>query len=132
MTLPRKHDRGSVARHVLAAAAIVAAPATAHHSLAPYDIEQSIYFSGVVGSLRMENPHIALTLTVTKGDGTQGTVNFVEGAPAGRLEHMGLSASDIAVGTRIRAIGAPRRDDPNAYYLKAVILPDGRRFTFAD
>jgi hypothetical protein len=109
-----------------------ALPAAAHHSLAPYDIDQSIHFAGVVGSLRMENPHIALTLTVTKGDGAQGTVDFVEGAPAGRLEQMGLTAADIAVGKRIRAIGAPRRDDPNVYYLKAVILPDGRRFTFAD
>ena len=73
-----------------------------------------------------------MTLTVKKGDGTRGTINFVEGAPAGRLERMGLTPSDIAVGKALKAIGAPRRDDPNLYYLKAIILPDGRRFTFAD
>ena len=119
-------------RFVLAAAVSAALPAAADHSLAAYDVEQSIYFSGVVETLRMENPHIALTLTVTKGDGTRGTVNFVEGAPAGRLELMGLKAADIAVGKAIRAVGAPRYDDSSRYYLKAIILPDGRRVTFAD
>ena len=115
-----------------AALTALALPAAAHHSLAPYDIEQSIHFDGIVATLRMENPHIALTLTVTKGDGTRGTVTFVEGAPAGRLERMGLSGSDLAVGKPLKAIGAPRFDDPTLYYLKAVVLPDGRRFTFAD
>jgi hypothetical protein len=116
----------------LAAFAVLALPAAAHHSLATYDIEQSIYFDGVIETLRLQNPHIALTLTVTKGDGTRGTVTFVEGAPAGRLDRMGLTSSDLAVGNPIKAIGAPRRDDPNLYYLKTIILPDGRRFTFAD
>jgi hypothetical protein len=122
----------SAARPLLAAIAAIAVPAAAHHSLAPYDIEQSIHFDGVVETVRLQNPHIALTLTVTKGDGTRGTINFVEGAPAGRIDQMGLSASDLAVGKPIKAIGAPRRDAPNLYYLKAIILPDGRRFTFAD
>jgi hypothetical protein len=120
------------ARQLLFAFAASALPAAAHHSLAPYDIDQSIHFDGVVETLRFENPHIALTLTVTKGDGTQGTISFVEGAPAGRIERMGLSSSDLAAGKPIKAIGAPRRDDPNLYYLKAITLPDGRRFTFAD
>jgi len=119
-------------RLVLVAFAPIALPAAAHHSLALYDVDQSIHFDGVVETLRLENPHIALTLTVKKGDGTRGTVHFVEGAPAGRIESMGLTSSDLAVGKPIRAIGAPRRDDPNRYYLKAIILPDGRRFTFAD
>ena len=132
MNPPRLRATRLVAVQLLAVATSPALPAAAHHSLAPYDVEQSLYFSGVVETLRMENPHIALTLTVTKGDGTQGTVKFVEGAPAGRLERMGLKASDIAVGKAIRAVGAPRYDDASRYYLKAIILPDGRRFTFAD
>src|SRR5688572_12866336 len=80
----------SAARPLLAAIAAIALPAAAHHSLAPYDIEQSIHFDGVVETVRLQNPHIALTLTVTKGDGTRGTINFVEGAPAGRIDQMGL------------------------------------------
>jgi hypothetical protein len=112
--------------------AAIALPAAAHHSLAPYDVEQSIHFDGVVESVRLENPHIALTLTVTKGDGRSGTITFVEGAPANVLERRGLAADDIAVGKPIKAIGAPRHDDPNLYFLKTIILPDGRRFTFVE
>ena len=127
--------RGGVrfaARQLLAASAAIALPAAAHHSLAIYDEDQSIHFDGVVETLRLQNPHIALTLTVTKSDGTRGTISFVEGAPAATIARMGLTSSDIAVGKPIKAIGAPRRDDPNLYFLKAIILPDGRRFTFAD
>lgn len=126
--------RGGIrfAARPLAALGALALPAAAHHSLAAYDVDQSIHFDGVVATLRLANPHIALTLTVTKGDGTVGTVTFIEGAPAGRIAHMGLTSSDLAVGKPIKAVGAPRRDDPNLYYLKAIILPDGRRFTFAD
>jgi hypothetical protein len=110
--------------------ALISLPAPAHHSFAIYDMEQNIVFDGVVETLKMRNPHIALTLTVTKGDGTQGTVNFVEGAPANMLVRRGLNPADIAVGKPIRAIGAPLHEDPNAFFLKAVILPDGRRFVF--
>lgn len=117
---------------LLAAVFVAALPATAHHSFAVYDMDQSIAFDGVVETLKLRNPHMAMTLTVTKDDGTRGTINFIEGAPANMLVRMGLKPADIAVGKPIKAIGAPLRDDPHAYFLKAIILPDGRRFTFVD
>jgi hypothetical protein len=114
---------------LVAALAAVALPAAAHHSFAIYDMAQNIEFDGVVETLKMRNPHMALTLTVTNADGTKKTINFVEGAPANMIVRMGLNPADIAVGKPIKAIGAPRRDDANAYFLKAIILPDGTRFT---
>ena len=114
---------------LLAAFAAMALPAVAHHSFAIYDMSQNIEFDGVVETLKMRNPHMALSLTVTKPDGTKETINFVEGAPANMIVRMGLDPADVAVGKPIKAIGAPRRDDPNAYFLKAIILPDGRRFS---
>jgi hypothetical protein len=113
---------------LLATLTAVALPAAAHHSFAIYDMTQNIEFDGVVESLKMRNPHMAMTLTVTKPDGTKQTIDFVEGAPANMIVRMGLNPADIAVGKPIKAIGAPRKDDPNAYFLKAIILPDGRRF----
>jgi hypothetical protein len=115
----------------LLAAALAAAtlPAAAHHSFAIYDMSQNVEFEGVVETLKMRNPHMALTLTVTKPDGTKQTVNFVEGAPANMIVRMGLDPADVAAGKPIKAVGAPRRDDANAYFLKAIILPDGRRFS---
>ena len=113
----------------VAAFAALALPAAAHHSFAIYDMSQNIEFEGVVETVKMRNPHMALTLTVTKPDGTTQTINFVEGAPANMIVRMGLNPADVAAGKPIKTIGAPRRDDPNAYFLKAIILPDGRRFS---
>jgi hypothetical protein len=111
----------------LAAATVL--PAAAHHSFAIYDMTQNIEFEGVVETVKMRNPHMALTLVQTDADGSKQTINFVEGAPANMIVRMGLNPADIAPGKPIKAIGAPRRDDPNAYFLKAIILPDGRRFS---
>lgn len=119
-------------RLLAAALAAPAAPAAAHHSFAIYDMDQSIAFDGVVETLKFRNPHVALTLAVTKADGTRGTVNFVEGAPANMLVRHGLDPADIGVGKPIKAIGAPSHDDPYAYFLKAIILPDGRRFALVE
>ena len=55
-------------------------------------------------------------------------INFVEGAPANMLVRLGLRPEYIKPGQEITAIGAPRRDDPNAWFLKAIVLPDGTKF----
>jgi hypothetical protein len=117
-------------RAALAAALLAAGlPAAAHHSFAIYDMTQNVEFDGIVETVKLRNPHMALTLVRTAPNGTKETINFVEGAPANMIVRMGLDPADIAPGKPIKAIGAPRRDDPNAYFLKAIILPDGRRFS---
>ena len=111
-----------------AALAALSLPAAAHHSFAVYDMTQNVEFKGVVETLKFRNPHMSMTLTQTKPDGTKQTINFVEGAPANMLVRMGLDPSVIAPGQEITAIGAPRKDDPNQYFLKAIVLKDGTRF----
>jgi hypothetical protein len=116
--------------HVVAGAlAVIALPAGAHHSFAIYDMSQSIEFEGVVETAKLRNPHMALTLIVTHADGRKSTINFVEGAPANMLVRMGLDPADIAPGKSIKAIGGPRRDDPNAFFLKVIILPNGKQYS---
>jgi hypothetical protein len=114
---------------VAAALAALALPASAHHSFAIYDMSQNIEFEGVVEVVKLRNPHMALTLAVTKPDGTKELIEFVEGAPANMIVRMGLNPADVAVGKPIKAIGAPRRDNPNASFLQVLELPDGRRFS---
>lgn len=114
---------------IAAASAAMALPAAAHHSFAVYDMSQNIEFEGVVETVKLRNPHMALTLIETKPDGTKETINFVEGAPANMIVRMGLKPEDIAPGKKIKAIGAPRRDQPTEYFLKAIILPDGKKFS---
>jgi hypothetical protein len=113
----------------IAGLAAFALPAAAHHSFAIYDMSQNIEFDGVIESVKLRNPHMALTLVQTKPDGTKQTINFVEGAPANMIVRMGLNPADVAAGKPIKAIGAPRRDNPDAYFLKAIVFPDGRRLS---
>ena len=110
------------------AIAACAAPAAAHHSFAIYDMQQNVEFRGVIETVKFRNPHMAMTLTVTNDKGEKQTINFVEGAPANMLARLGLRPELIQPGQEITAIGAPRQDDPDAWFLKAIILPDGTRF----
>lgn len=109
-------------------AAVAASGAVAHHSFAIYDMAQNVEFKGVVDEVKFRNPHMAMTLTVTNDNGEKQTINFVEGAPANMLVRLGLKPDYIQPGTEITAIGAPRRDDPNAWFLKAIVLADGTMF----
>ena len=111
-----------------AAAVLVALPAAAHHSFAIYDFEQQTTFEGVVETLNFRNPHISLTLKRTLPNGETEIINFVEGSPANMAVRMGLLPEMIQPGTKITAVGSPRKDDPDAYFLRRLTLEDGREF----
>ena len=100
----------------------------AHHSFAVYDFEQQIPFVGTVETLNFKNPHISMTLSHEQDDGSIEIINFIEGAPANMLLRNGLRPDLISPGTRITAVGSPRRDDPTLFFLRRVILEDGREF----
>ena len=106
----------------------LAVPAAAHHSFAVYDFSQQIPFEGVVETLNFKNPHIAMTLAHTDEKGETRTINFIEGAPANMLARNGLRPDMIKPGTKITAVGSPLKKDPTQYFLRKVILEDGREF----
>jgi hypothetical protein len=108
--------------------AAAASSAAAHHSFAIYDMQQNVEFRGVIETIKLRNPHMAMTLTTTAANGETKTVEFVEGAPANMLARLGLRPEHVKVGEEITAIGAPRHDNPNAWFLKAIVLSDGTRF----
>jgi hypothetical protein len=107
---------------------VLPASLSAHHSFAVYDFDTEIPFEGVVATLRFRNPHIEMTLTHQTADGETVIIEFVEGAPANMLVRRGLHPDMIQPGTRLTAIGSPRHDDPDAYFLRRIRLPDGREF----
>jgi hypothetical protein len=106
----------------------IVSPTYGHHSFAVYDFAQQIPFVGEIATLSFKNPHISMTLTRTLEDGTTETINFVEGAPANMAVRLGLKPDMIKPGTRITAIGSPRKDNPSAFFLRKVVLEDGREF----
>lgn len=112
----------------LVAALCLLPSAWAHHSFAVYDFAQQIEFVGTVETLNFKNPHIAMTLRVVDEDGESEIINFIEGAPANMLARNGLRPEMIAPGTAITAVGSPLIDDPTKFFLRNVILADGREF----
>jgi hypothetical protein len=117
-----------VAALTCALAVAATRPAFGHHSFAVYDFEQQIPFEGVVATLSFKNPHMSMTLTHTRPDGSTETIDFVEGAPANMAVRGGLTPDMIKPGTKITAIGSPRRDNPKVFFLRHVRLADGREF----
>jgi hypothetical protein len=113
---------------LLLGAAVLAGPALAHHSFAVYDFNQQIPFEGVVETLNFKNPHIAMTLTVTDENGETRTIEFMEGAPANMLVRNGLRPDMIKPGTKVTAYGSPLREDPTVFFLRKIVLEDGREF----
>jgi hypothetical protein len=106
-----------------------ARPSLGHHSFAVYDFTQQVPFEGVVATLDFRNPHIAMTLSRTLADGTTETIAFIEGAPANMFARKGLLPDMIKPGTKIKTIGSPRKDDPHSFFLRRVMLEDGREFS---
>ena len=102
--------------------------AAAHHSFASYDFAKQIKFEGVVAEVKFRNPHIELTLVRTLENGKKETIVFSEGAPANMLVRMGLRPEMIKAGTRITAIGSPKKSDPSVYFLRKIILENGKEY----
>jgi hypothetical protein len=113
---------------ICSALVAVSAPSFAHHSFAVWDLQKEITFEGVVDKVEFRNPHMSMVLLVTKPNGEQEKVTFAEGAPANMLIRMGLKPDMIKPGSKIKAIGSPRKDNPNLYFLKTIILEDGTTF----
>ncbi len=100
----------------------------AHHSFAIFDFQTQIPFEGTVETLKFRNPHIEMTLKSVDADGKETIINFIEGAPANMLARQGLKPTDLKKGTKVTGIGSPLLDDNTKFFLRSIILEDGREF----
>jgi hypothetical protein len=92
-----------------ATAAALAAPATAHHSMAPFDGSQVVTIEGVVTRYDWSNPHVYIY--VAARDDAGATVEWeIEGQPPAILRRQGWSRDTIAVGDRLAVSGNPARN----------------------
>lgn len=106
----------------------VSAIGFAHHSFAIFDFQTQIPFEGTVETLKFRNPHIEMTLKTVDADGNEKVVHFIEGAPANMLARQGLTQAMLKKGTKITGIGSPLIEDKEKFFLRSIILEDGREF----
>ena len=103
---------------MLSCGALVAAavPAAAHHSAAAFDSQKKTSVTGKVVEYRYMNPHIYLTLEITKDDGTKQRME-VEAGAASVLNALGFTKDKLKVGDIVTIAGSPSRREPEKLML---------------
>jgi len=104
--------------------------ATAHHSTPPYwRTDQSIEIEGAVKQMKVINPHSELILTVTNANGQPEDWIGVAGT-GNRMIKAGWANETLAMGTKVRVVGAPpRREGAKGILIREIILEDGTVLT---
>jgi len=107
------------------AAALVAAPALAHHSFAMFDNTRSITLHGKVTKFQWTNPHGYLELDAEDGRG--GARHYtLELTSPNMMSRGGWTSRTIKTGDVVTTVVAPLRDGRPGGLLLEVTLPDGR------
>jgi len=87
----------------------MAAPLSAHHSRAMFDVDALVSVEGVVTNVEWKNPHMWVTLDVPTADGKTESWGF-EGSGAASMVASGISPQILKVGNRVKIIAHPPRD----------------------
>jgi hypothetical protein len=107
------------------AAALLAAPAFAHHSFAMFDQSKVLYISGTLKELEMVNPHAWLQIVVND-KGEAATWSF-EGGSIPQLLRLGWSKDAFKAGDEIEVGFRPMKDGSRGGQLMSVKFTDGRK-----
>jgi hypothetical protein len=105
-------------------AALVAAPAAAHHGIGTFDTKREITISGAVTGIDFVNPHAYLYLDATGADGKVAAWKC-EMRSATTLRRSGWSPEMFKRGTAVTITGAPDRNNPTSWYLTTIVFADG-------
>src|SRR5437660_117114 len=104
---------------------LLPARAVARHSAAAFDTQEEVTVRGVVDQYKFANPHIYVTLQVTKDDGAK-TLMEVEAGAASVLNGLGFTKTSLAIGEVVTVVGNPARKDPDKLMLgKDLYKQDG-------
>ena len=111
----------------LAAVALIAAPARAHHSTAMFDMAHPVTLTGTVVAFDWANPHSYIRLDVK---GENGTVDRwdVETHAISLLSRKGWTRQSFAAGDVITVTGGPLRDGKKTMRLLRGTKADGWKF----
>ena len=118
-------SRFKLAPALVLAAALLAAPASAHHSYAMYE-QKEIKLQGTVKELQWTNPHIFLQVLVPDGKGGNDEWALEGGGP-GQIGRQGWKFNSVKAGEKVTVGVAPLKDGQKGGALIVVIKADGSR-----
>lgn len=102
----------------------VAAPASAHHSFAMFDLTKEVTVQGVVKQFTWANPHVWIDILVN-GDKGQAQTWGLESLAVGLLYRQGWTADSLKPGDKVTVVVHPMRDGTFGGQLMRVTLADG-------
>jgi hypothetical protein len=108
------------------AAALLAAPALAHHSFAMFDQSRVLYLSGTVKEFELINPHAWLQIVVNDGKGDIAAWSF-EGGSVPQLVRLGWSKNNLKAGDVVEVGYRPMKDGSRGGQLMSVKQANGQR-----
>jgi hypothetical protein len=106
-------------------AALLAAPALAHHSFAMFDQTKVLHTSGAVKQFEFVNPHVWLHVSVANDKGEAATWTFEGGSPT-QLVRLGWSKDDPKVGDKVDVGFRPMKDGSRGGQFMSAKLPSGQ------
>jgi hypothetical protein len=108
------------------AAALLAAPAFAHHSFAMFDQSKVLYMLGLVKEFEFVNPHAWLHLAIVNDKGDASTWSFEAGSVA-QLARLGWSKDSFKVGDQVEVGFRPLKDGSRGGQLMSVKLANSQK-----
>lgn len=110
------------------AALLASDSAVAHHSIAQFDVEQTMTLRGVVTGFDWANPHVYIEIETLDSDRTP-TRWMIEGGPPNVMARAGWSARALVVGESVTAAIHPLREGNRRIALgNSITKDDGTSF----
>jgi Family of unknown function (DUF6152) len=108
------------------AAALLGAPAFAHHSFAMFDQAKVLYMPGTVKAFEFVNPHAWLHLAIVNDKGDVSTWSFEAGSVL-QLAALGWSKDSFRIEDKVEIGFRPMKDGSRGGQLMSVKLASGQK-----
>jgi hypothetical protein len=112
-------------------AAGLAAPLSAHHSFAGYDMSKTISAPATLKEFRWGAPHSMVVLTIKGADGNPRDITLASASPVA-LARQGFKPRDFKLGDKMEVTWNPSKSGALGGQIKSMKLQDGRKFTEAE
>jgi len=106
---------------------VIAAPVSAHHSFAGYDMTQNRTAKATIKEFRWGAPHSSAVFIIDGPDGKPQQITVASAAPTTYVKQ-GFKPKDFRVGDTVEVVWHPTRAGTPGGIIAMIKLPDGRTF----
>jgi len=109
----------------------IAAPVSAHHSFAGYDMKKTVSAQATIKEFRWGAPHSSAVFTIKAQDGKLDQITIGSAPPTSYVKQ-GFKPKDFRVGDKVEIVWHPTRAGNPGGLLAMIKLSDGRVYEEAE